>query len=256
MTVSTSQPSFPPRQGFPRIATMGLSGVLVTFADDLSEAANRAALAFRARVDAENWEGIEETAVSLSSAFLRFDPLHASHAEIIARLSQLLADADWYAADLPSGRRRWRIPTVFGGPLAPQCDEAAELAGLSHKEAVAELTAQPVRVLTIGFAPGLPYMGTLPERWNIPRQTALTPRVPASAVVVAIRQLIIFSTPTPTGWRHIGQTCFRGFRPEDEMPFILRSGDEVSLVSIDAEVLERLKTEPTTNGGATCEPIR
>ncbi|MEZ5747875.1 MAG: carboxyltransferase domain-containing protein [Paracoccaceae bacterium] len=255
MSGSVHQLSTRTRRGFPRISTMGLSGVLVTFADELSETANRAALAFRDRVEADRWEGIEETAVSLSSAFLRFDPLCVAQKEITVRLSRLLDSEDWYAAALPSGRRRWRIPTVFGGPQAPQFDEVAELAGLSSDKAVAELTARPVRVMTIGFAPGLPYMGILPAHWDIPRQTALTPLVPASAVVLAVRQLIIFSTPTPTGWRHIGQTCFRGFRPETETPFVLRSGDEVSLVSVSAEKLNRLKADPKTNGGATCEPI-
>ena len=36
---------------WPKIRTVGLSGILVSFADKLSEPANRAALAFRAAID-------------------------------------------------------------------------------------------------------------------------------------------------------------------------------------------------------------
>ena len=91
---------------------------------------------------------------------------------------------------------------------------------------------------TIGFAPGMPNLGELPEAWNIPRQTALTAQVPAGGLCVAIRQLVLFPVATPTGWRHIGQTALRLFRPETEEPFILRPGDEVLFEPVSPEVLE------------------
>lgn len=241
---------------FPQTVSMGLSGMLVRFADRMDDAANRAALAFRAGVEAEAWEGVEETATSLGSVFLRFDPLRTDHRALAERLEGLLARRDWYSEALPAGRRLWHIPALFGGPEAPQLDEAASLAGLTPDAAVAELTARPVRVLTIGFAPGLPYMGPLPPHWDIPRQTALTPTLPAGAVVVAVRQVIIFPTATPTGWRHVGQTGFRGFRPDAATPFPLRAGDEVQFHAVPAEELRRLRNEDPEGGGARSEPLR
>lgn len=242
---------------FPRIAPVGIAGLLVSFADSLSESANRAALAFRAAIEAETLDGIEEVSTSLTSTFVRFDPLHLDHARLTAHLEGLLKSQDWARADLPGGRRHFRIPCVFGTDLAPQFDEAAAAAGLSAQEAIDSLTAARPRVLTIGFAPGQPYTGELPKEWDIPRQTALTPRVPECALVVAIRQLIIFSAPTQTGWRHIGQTAFRCFRPEADDPFALRPGDEISLRSITPAELERIRAEDQTGqGGADVEVIR
>jgi inhibitor of KinA len=242
---------------FPRIAPVGIAGLLVSFADRLSEPANRAALAFRAAIEAEAPAGVEEVATSLTSTFIRFDPLHLDHASLTARLDSLLRTQDWTRADLPGGRRHFRIPCVFGTDLAPQFDEAAAAAGLSGQEAQASLTAARPRVLTIGFAPGQPYTGQLGPEWDIPRQTALTPRVPEGALVVAIRQLIIFSAPTQTGWRHIGQTAFRCFRPEAQDPFALRPGDEISLRAITPAELERIRAgDQTGQGGAEMEVIR
>ena len=106
--------------GFPAIRSMGLTGLLVSFADRLSEPANRAALAYRAAVEGENWPGVEETSTSLASVFLRFDPLSMAPGDLRARLDALLASRDWFSAPLPSNRRRWRIPTVYGTDLAPQ----------------------------------------------------------------------------------------------------------------------------------------
>ena len=164
------------------------------------------------------------------------------------------ADSDC-AADLPEGRRLWRIPTVYGTDLAPQLAEAAEAAGLTPEAAAQEIASTRVRVQTIGFAPGQPYLGELPEAWDIPRQTALTERVPIGALTVAIRQLVLFSVSTPTGWRHIGQTAFRPFRPDAETPFVLRPGDEVIFEATDRETYERLR-EDGTDGGAVAEVIR
>jgi allophanate hydrolase subunit 1 len=118
-----------------------------------------------------------------------------------------------------------------------------------------EIAASRVRVQTIGFAPGQPYLGELPDHWNIPRQQALTDSVPVGALVVAIRQLVLFSVSTPTGWRHIGQTAFRLFRPEAEEPFVLRPGDKVIFEAVERDAYDRLRAAGP-DGGATSEAIR
>lgn len=239
---------------FPTIRTAGVDGLLVSFGSRLSEPANRAALAFRAAMEREGWDGVEETASSLVSAYLRFDPLHLGHETLQARIQRLLQSRDWYAADLPEGRRFWRIPTVFGTDLAPQLAQAAEAAGMSEEDAIRSLSEARVRVQTIGFAPGQPYLGELPEAWDIPRQSQLTEKIPVGALCVAIRQLVLFSVTTPTGWQHVGQTAIRLFQPEAEEPFLLRPGDEVQFVPTDPEALEAMRKDP--HGGAESEPVQ
>jgi len=235
------------------IRTAGVDAMLVSFSDRLSERANRAALAFRAAVDAENWDGVEEVSSSLVSVCVRFDPLYIAHVVMQARLQNLLDCQNWYEVGLPDGRRFWRIPTVYGTDLAPQLEEAAQVAGLSMEEAISSLSSARVRVQTIGFAPGQPYLGELPEDWDIARQTALTERVPTGALVVAIRQLVLFSASTPTGWRHVGQTAIKLFQPEAANPFVLCPGDEVQFPAIDPAQLAALRDDPM--GGATFEAI-
>lgn len=248
------EPRSTPSAPFPQVRTAGFDGLIVRFADSLSEPANRAALAFRAAVETQGWEGVEETSTTLVSAFVRFDPLAVGHAEMQARLEALLAAQDWFAAPLPSGRRLWRVPTVFGTDLAPQLAEAAALVGMTEEEAIASLSQARVRVQTIGFAPGQPYLGQLPEVWDIPRQQKLTDNVPAGALVVAIRQLVLFSVTTPTGWRHVGQTRLRLFRPEAEEPFVLRPGDEMIFEPVSPEELAR-RDPGDGSGGAVAEPL-
>lgn len=238
----------------PVICSAGVDGILVRFAETLSEAANRAALAFRAAIEAAGWAAVEETSSSLVSVYLRFDPLHLDHVTLRGQIRGLLDSRDWYAANLPDGRRLWQIPAVFGTDLAPQLAQAATQAGLSEDTAIASLTSTRLRVQTIGFAPGQPYLGTLPKAWDIPRQSQLTARVPEGAIAVAIRQLVLFSVPTPTGWQHVGQTAMRLFQPDADEPFLLRAGDEVQFVTTEPDTLDRLRRDPM--GGATVAVIR
>ena len=240
-------------KAWPRIRTAGYDGFLVSFADRLSEPANRAALAFRAAVERAGWSGVEETSTSLVSTYLRFDPNWQAHEQMQTDIEVLLATQDWFAADLPDGRKLWRVPTVFGTDLAPQLQEAAQAAGLTVDQAIASISQSRVRVQTIGFAPGMPYLGELPAEWDIPRQTELTSKVSAAGLCVALRQLVLFPVATPTGWRQVGQTAFRLFRPDQDQPFVLRPGDEVLFEPTSPENLATMHDD--ADGGAVSEVI-
>lgn len=235
------------------ILPLGADGVLVRFGDVLSDPANRAALAFCAAVEAAELPGVVETASSLVSVFVRFRPDQVSRAVVVDALGALLDQQDWLAADLPAGRRLWHIPTVFDGAAAPDLDEVAGLLDLSAQAVVTELTAQPLRVLALGFAPGQPYLGLLPDRWNIPRRTEVTPQVPRGAVVVAVRQVIPFANAAPTGWRQIGRTAFRCYDAAATPPLPLGAGDEVQFQPVPLSEWERLTQD--ARGGAEIEVL-
>lgn len=251
MTQNPSHTS--PASGFPRIDAVGLGGILVRFGDSLNEAANRAALAFRAEVERQGWDGVEECTTSLVSACMLFDPLAIAPEVLVTRAEALLQSRDWYAEPLPDGRRFITIPTCYEASHAPQLAEAADLAGLSVEDAITSLSNVRVRVTALGFAPGQPYLATLPEQWNIPRQVGLTPKVPKGALVLAIRQFVLFSVTAPTGWRHVGQTAVSLFDIEAENPFFLRAGDEVQFPAVSADSFKGLLNDP--KGGAKAVPL-
>ncbi|MBT8414728.1 MAG: allophanate hydrolase subunit 1 [Boseongicola sp.] len=229
--------------------------MLVTFSDVLTDGANGAALAFRAAVEDLDLKGVSETSTSLTSAFVTFDPLVLEREALRRTLSELVEDRDWLTAKLPGNRVRWIIPSLFGGDVTgPQLEEAARLADVSAEDAILELCAKPLRVMTLGFAPGQPYLGSLPENWAIPRQTGLTKRVPVGAITVAIRQIVLFSTSTPTGWRQVGICGFKAFRREAEQPFALRPGDEIQFQPVLEQEYDDIQArDQSGDGGATHE---
>lgn len=237
----------------PAILPLGPDGVLVRFAETLSEPANRAALAFRAEVEGAGIEGVTETASSLTSVFVRFRPDRVARTALEDRLQGALGQRDWMAAALPEGRTRWYIPAIFEGPDAPDLAAVAKEIGRSPDAALQELISTPLRVLALGFAPGQPYLGFMPEHWNIPRRTEVTPEVPRGAVVVAVRQVIPFANPAPTGWWQIGRTGFRCHDPGADPALPLRAGDEVQFRAVPSGDWDRLKN--ASFGGAEAEQL-
>ena len=239
----------------PIIRTVGLEGLLVTFAPKMTDAANRAALAFRAAVDAQQWDEVSESASTLVSAYFRIDLVEHAPEPLIDRLQELAFSQDWLKSSLPPGRTLWTVPAAFGGVRAPQLEEAAEAAGLTVSAALADLTSTRLRVQTIGFAPGQPYLGHLSEAWDIPRQKALSSNIPRGALVAAVRQICLFAKDTPTGWRHVGQTAFRTFAPDAAEPFALSPGDELQFAEISEGELAKLEASGDPLGGAEAKEI-
>ena len=135
------------------------------------------------------------------------------------------------------------MPVCFEGAYAPQLEDVAALVGVAGSEAIDALCAAPLRVLTLGFAPGQPYLGLLPNAWDIPRQAGLTPKVSPGAVVVAARQLVIFAVPAQTGWRQVGQAAFRPFLPQAASPVALSPGMRLQLVPVGAKEFAELDPE-------------
>ncbi|MDU8928014.1 carboxyltransferase domain-containing protein [Alisedimentitalea sp. MJ-SS2] len=238
----------------PEILPLGADGLLVRFSTRLDDAANRAVLGFADYLDEAMPEGVVEMSTTLSSAYLRFDPDRTDRTRLAARLKALLGQTDWLSLPEEAPKRRWHIPVVFGGEDGPQLADTAALLGMREERAVADLLAHPVRVLAIGFAPGQPYLGMLPERWDIPRLQEINPQVPAGALVVAVRQLIVFANASPTGWRQVGRSAFKPYRAGAAEPFPLLPGDVLQFAQVSAEEFDRIERGNADGfGGARLE---
>ncbi len=237
----------------PALFALGPDGVLVRFATRLDDASNRAALAAAAWIEARPPAGMIEVATSLVSVLVRFDPGRTTHRAVADHLRDRLADEDWRAASLPKGRKLWHIPVAFGGDHGPQLAAVARDAGVGESRAVDDITGAPLRVLALGFAPGQPYLGFLPDRYDLPRQSDLTAQVPASSLVLAVRQLVLFANAAPTGWRRVGQTRFPCFRSDAATPVALSAGDEVRFHAIGHGEFDALADAPM--GGARQERL-
>jgi KipI family sensor histidine kinase inhibitor len=240
----------------PEVLPLGQDGVLVRFAKQASFEATAACLAFQRVVEDANLPGLTDVVPSLISVLLQFDPARTDRAAVTAATSALLDGRDWLHDPLPAPKRCWHIPVAFGGQFGPQLTDFASVSGLSEDTIVAEAQETELRVLAIGFAPGQPYLGYLPEGWQVPRQSSLTPRVPAGAIATAIRQMVLFTSASTTGWRQIAETGFRPFLQERSESFLLRQGDAMRLHQVSHDAYrDLLKDNAEGLGGARCEVL-
>lgn len=237
------------------ILPAGPDGVLVRFALRPDPVAMTAAQVLARSLQDHPPAGVVEIAPGLVSVLLRFDPARTDRARLTARLRP---QASAIAADpppQPAPLRRWTIPAVFGGQHGPQLSEVARMAGIDEQQAIQTICGSDLNVLTIGFAPGQPYIGLLPQAWDIPRMSELNPRVPAGAVVVAVRQIVMFSAESATGWRQVAQSAFRNFDPDRNTPMPLLAGDAIRYTPVTADRLRELAAAPDGLGGATLEVL-
>jgi KipI family sensor histidine kinase inhibitor len=182
--------------------------------------------------------GITDVVPTYRSLTVHFDPRQLAPEELSRHL---LAAADAPQKSALAGRR-WRIPVCYGGEHGPDLAAVATATGRAPEEVVAALCGQPWRVFLIGFLPGFPYMGELPEWLRLPRLGTPRTAVSERSVAIAAAQCAIYPWQSPGGWHLLGRTPARLFDAADsEQPALLAPGDAVSFVAIDGSEYDRLE---------------
>ena len=82
----------------------------------------------------------------------------------------------------------------------------------------------------LGFTPGFPYLGPLPDALVLPRRSTPRIRVPAGSVAIAGAQTGVYPAETPAGWHLIGRTDLRLWDPSRRPPTLLEPGGRVRFV--------------------------
>ncbi|HEU5119014.1 MAG TPA: carboxyltransferase domain-containing protein, partial [Isosphaeraceae bacterium] len=102
----------------------------------------------------------------------------------------------------------------------------------------------PIRA--IGFLPGFPYCGPLPEPLDqMGRRDSPRPRVPAGSVAIAAGQTAIYPRESPGGWHLLGRTPLVIADLETGY-FPLKAGDRIRFQPIDETTFHRLEGQRFT----------
>lgn len=126
--------------------------------------------------------------------------------------------------------RAIEIPVVYGTAAGPDLGEVARHAGLTEKQVVELHSSADYVVWFLGFQPGFPYLGGLPEQLATPRRAEPRLQVPAGSVGIGGSQTGIYPLATPGGWQLIGHTSLPLFDPARDEPVLLRPGDTVRFI--------------------------
>jgi KipI family sensor histidine kinase inhibitor len=108
----------------------------------------------------------------------------------------------------------------------------------------------------IGFAPGHPYMGDLPDWLALPRRVDPRVRVPAGSIAISGNISVIYPVESPGGWHLIGATPIRLFDVRLDRPSLLSPGDKVQFQPITASDFERIHASVQSDTyDVVCETI-
>lgn len=210
----------------------GDRGLLVELGEGIDPNVNREVRKLSIVIEKRKIPGVLEVIPTYRSILLVYDPLTVEPQRICEIISQLKAEASGTSLPPP---RTVEIPVCYGGEFGPDVEFVARHAGLTVEEVIEIHSAPLYQIYMMGFTPGFPFLGGLPEVLATPRLPTPRLQVPAGSVAIGGNQTGIYPIASPGGWRLIGRTPIRLFFPEREEPFVYRPGDFIKFHPISAE---------------------
>ena len=218
-------------KGSVKFLSSGDTALTVQFGTEISKELNNRIMALSHLLEQAEIDGVRELVPTYRSLLVHYDPLAVTREALTSSLGPLIersfSGEDFAGAD--NEARHWQIPICFDGAFASDLEAVSAEAGLSPEEVISLMLETTHHVYMLGFAPGQPYMGDLPDVLDIPRRKDPVPRIEQGSLVTATGLSIIYSFSNPTGWHVIGRTPIALFSLERTEPVLLSAGDKVTL---------------------------
>jgi inhibitor of KinA len=220
-----------------KIQPLGDAALRVEFGREIDPEVNRRVRAAAAGLERAAIPGVVEWVPSYAALTVHYRP-HVIRYDGLCRALEpaLAASAD---LALPPARLV-TLPVRYGGEEGPDLEFVARHHGMAEAEVVELHSRAEYLVYMIGFAPGFPYLGGLPERLATPRLQSPRVSVPAGSIGIGGAQTGVYSVESPGGWRIIGRTPVSLYDPRAEPPGLLAAGDRVRFRPVGAEEFEEM----------------
>jgi inhibitor of KinA len=221
----------------PRFLAAGDRAFVVEFGDRVDRVLSDAVLGLDALLRAEPPHGIVETVPTFRSLMIHYDPLVTSR----NALESVIRGHIGRGEQRQRAAKLWHVPVCYEGAFAPDLSEVAARLALSPVDVVALHSDTRYHTYMLGFLPGFPYLGDLPQQLALPRRAEPRLRVPAGSVSIALTLTAIYPYESPGGWHLIGTTPIRLFDPARSQPALLAPGDAVLFEPIAAAQLAAIR---------------
>lgn len=214
--------------------------LIMEFENEISTKVNSKVRSMYLAIEKSSLAGVEEVIPTYRSLLIHYNPLEVTGDDLIKELQGI--EARLQEIELPKPKVV-EIPTLYGGDFGPDLEFVAEHNGLSKEEVINIHSQEKYLIYMLGFTPGFPYLGGMPNKIATPRLENPRVRIPAGSVGIAGSQTGIYPIESPGGWRLIGQTPLKLFNPESTPHFLLQAGDYLQFTPIDEEEYHRIKNQ-------------
>lgn len=223
--------------GEPRFLAAGDTALVVEFGTEVDPEVNRRVMRLGEAMRTAGIDGVVDLVPTFRSLMVHYDPTVVRAAALEERARALLDDTGGQA----EAGRLWRIPTLYGGEYGPDLEEIAERTGLSVDAVVDTHAGTEYEVYMMGFLPGLPYLGILPDELALPRRTEPRVRVPAGSVAMATNLTNVYPSESPGGWHILGRTPVELFDLRRDVPILLQAGDRIRFDPIGEDRFKEIR---------------
>jgi len=226
-----------PGLAYPDIRFASDHSVLVTLGNSISRDTHREVRRLFDLLVAQSIVGVSNIHPAYSSILISFDPRQTEAGQIIATVKSLCSQEEPVA--LPS-EAAVEVPVCYDDEFAPDIADVAALHTLTVSDVIRRHTGVKYHVYFLGFSPGFPYLGELPDELAISRLPKPRVKVPAGSVAIGGHHTGIYPMDSPGGWRIIGRTPLRLFFPERNPPSLLQMGNVIQFVQITKNEYQKI----------------
>jgi inhibitor of KinA len=231
------------------VTPLGDSALIVRMSEKFAgEDSLNAVLAAHRCLEAAQLPAVVDLAPAYTTIGVFFDPVAAVESgapvsDVVGwyeqRIRQALANADEIHVE-QAKPRKIDIPVCYDSEFGFDLDEVARRAGLSTQEVINFHSGANYRVHCVGFTPGFPFLGGLPEKLATPRRPTPRKEIPAGSVAIGGEQTGIYPVKSPGGWNVIGRTPRQLFDHKKDPPALLQAGDRIRFHQITRDEFEAL----------------
>ena len=222
---------------------VGDRGLLMEYGDVIDPVVNQKVRSISIVAKQDLPDGVIEIIPAYSSIMIIYDPSVTKPQKLqdaFISIEKRLADIE-----IPPSKTI-EIPVCYGGKFGPDIQVVAENNNISVSDVI-RLHSKPEYIIyMIGFAPGFPFLGELPETLHTPRLKTPRTNVPQGSVGIANKQTGIYPAESPGGWQLIGRTPLKLFDPARSNPILYQAGDRIRFISISEDEYQRLLKKETT----------
>lgn len=214
-----------------QIQPLGDTALRIRLGEGIDPEVNRRVRAACAALERASVNGVVEWVPSYTAVTVHYLPHAVRYADLCRTLAAVIEEAGEVA--LPASHLV-TLPVLYGGEQGPDLDFVAAHHQLSTQDVIDLHSRTEYLVYMIGFAPGFPYLGGLPERLATPRLEKPRLSVSKGSVGIGGAQTGVYSVDSPGGWRIIGRTPVPLYDPTQGGPALLEAGDHLRFRPVDA----------------------
>lgn len=230
-----------------QVRVAGDSALLLEFGERVDPQTSQAVHQTAQAVKAAAIDGIWGLIPAFTTLLIEIDPLVTSVEQVQDQLESLVI------GDEHQRSRTFEVPVCYGGEWGEDLEWVAAQLHCTPDEVVRMHSDRPYYIYCLGFAPGFPLCGLLPDALRLPRRASPRVRVPAGSVAIAGIQTGVYPLASPGGWHVLGRTPARLFHWDRE-PFVrYRPGDWLIFRAIDRDEYARVQAQVTAGADGLVE---